>query len=59
MEECREYNIFEDTECELEGKVTYFTLQLSLTSTVGLRINPMMSTATVTIDDTREPECRE
>ena len=59
MEECREYNISEDTECELEGKVTDFTLQLSLTSTVGLRINPMMSTATVTIDDTREPECRE
>ena len=56
MEECRECNISEDTECELEGKVTYFTLQLSLTSTVGLRINPFMSTATVTIDG---PECRE
>ena len=54
---CHIYNIMQDIECELEGKQTYFTLELGLRSTVRLSIDPVRSTATVTIDDSREPEC--
>jgi hypothetical protein len=56
-EMCHIYNIMPDIECELEGKQTYFTLQLGLRSTVRLSIDPVRSTATVTIDDSRESEC--
>ena len=56
---CHIYNISQDNVCELEGKLTYFQLRLSLTSTVGLRLGPSVSAAMVNIDDTREPECCE
>ncbi|CAI7991849.1 hypothetical protein GBAR_LOCUS840 [Geodia barretti] len=54
---CHEYEIEQDDNCELEGEQTYFNLQLSVTSTTLLSIDPLLSTTTVTIDDNREKEC--
>ena len=57
LEMCHEYKIEQDDNCELEGEQTYFNLQLSVTSTTLLSIDPLLSTTTVTIDDNREREC--
>ena len=54
---CYNYNITNDERCELGASETHFKLRLSLSSTTNLRINPIFSSATVTIDDSNEPEC--
>ena len=54
---CYNYNITNDGRCELGASETQFKLRLSISSTTNLRINPTFSSATVTIDDSNEPEC--
>ena len=54
---CYNYNITNDERCELGTNETHFKLRLSLSSTTNLRIDPIFSSATVTVDDSNEPEC--
>ena len=54
---CYNYNITNDDICELGASETQFKLRLSISSTTNLRIDPTFSSATVTIDDSNEPEC--
>ena len=54
---CYNYNIINDERCELDASETQFKLRLSLSSTTNLRIDPIFSSTTVTIDDSNEPEC--
>ena len=54
---CYNYNITNDERCELGTSETQFKLRLSLSSTTNLRIDPTFSSATVTVDDSNEPEC--
>ena len=56
-EECYNYNITDDQNCELHERTTHFKLRLSLSSTTNLRIDSFSSEAIVTIDDSNEPEC--
>ena len=59
QERCYNYNITNDEVCELGERATRFKVRLSITSTTGLGIDPALSAARVTIDDSREPECCE
>ena len=54
---CYNYNITNDERCKLGASEMHFKLRLSLSSTTNLRIDPNFSSATVTIDDSNEPEC--
>ena len=54
---CYDYNITNDDICELGASETQFKLRLSLSSTTNLHIDPYFSSATVTVDDSNEPEC--
>ena len=55
--QCHDYNITQDNVCELSESATHFQLRLSVTDTDLLSIDNGKSTATVTIDDSSEPEC--
>ena len=59
LEHCYNYNITDDEVCELGERATQFKVRLSITSTTGLGIDPELSVARVTIDDSKEPECCE
>ena len=54
---CHNYTILTDNVCELMENTTQFEVRLSVTSTDRLDINSSLSRATVSIDDSREPEC--
>ena len=54
---CHDYTILTDNVCELMENTTQFEVRLSVTSTDRLDINSSLSRATVSIDDSREPEC--
>ena len=56
-EQCHEYNITQDDVCELKESATHFKLRISVTDTDLLSIDYGKSTATVSIDDSSEPEC--
>ena len=58
-EECHNYTITPDDVCELMKNTTEFGVRLSLSSTDQLRINSSLGSATVAIEDSQEPECRE
>ena len=57
VKKCHNYSIANDDICEQNLKI--FSVGLSIIASVGARVqqNSNLSTATIFIDDSREPEC--
>ena len=58
---CHNYSIRDDQQCELEALETQFKVRFSLlaSNNTKLRVDLALSTATIVIDDSKEPECCE
>ena len=57
--QCYSYRIIDDLECELHDNMSHFAVRVTLITTDDseLQIESDFSVATVTVDDSTEPEC--
>ena len=54
---CYNYNITDDSACEIHENEVTLKLRLTLLTTEGIRIKSNLSMTTIIIDDTAEEEC--